>query len=172
MLIRKVGQGVKRKKPELHLCTVQSLSTQTQLKSIPPAGCNTICTVFCSVVLADLWVGAMGCWLPVQQDHPASLNDRQLGNKVLLKYSRRLFPNVCNLIVLVSSFSHEYFIWLPQVIAGEENLGDPLAQLRIAGKKRAEASLLSPLCGEARNSLLIAWGTGSRQNVFCQYEAA
>lgn len=51
---------------------------------------------------------------------------------MLLKYSRRLFSNVCNLIVLVSPCSHEYFIWLPQVTAREEDLGD-LVHLKIAG---------------------------------------
>lgn len=40
---------------------------------------------------------------------------------------------MCNLIVLVSSCSHEYFIWLPQVTVGEEDLGDLLAHLKIAG---------------------------------------
>lgn len=39
---------------------------------------------------------------------------------------------MCNLIVLVSPCSHEYFICLPQVTAGEEDLGD-LAHLKIAG---------------------------------------
>jgi len=54
---------------------------------------------------------------------------------VLLKYSRRLFSNICNLIVLVSSCSQENFIWLPQVIAGEEDLGDLLAHLKIPGRR-------------------------------------
>lgn len=39
---------------------------------------------------------------------------------------------MCNLIVLVSPCSHEYFIWLPQVTAREEDLGD-LVHLKIAG---------------------------------------
>lgn len=64
-LATEVGQGIKRREPELCLSTVQSLLAQTQIKSVSPAGCNTICTVCWSVVLADLWVGAMGCWLPV-----------------------------------------------------------------------------------------------------------
>lgn len=84
---------------------------------------------------------------------------------MLLKYSRRLFSNVCNLIVLVSSCSHEYFIWHPQVIAGEEDLGDLLAHLKIAGRGEQRPYQFEAVKGQE-------FSLFSRENVFCQYEAA
>lgn len=74
---------------------------------------------------------------------------------MLLKYSGRLFSNVCNLIGLVSSFSHEYFIWLPQVIAGEKDLRDHLVHAKITGRREQRHYHFEAVRGQefSRNSL-------------------
>lgn len=60
-------------------------------------------------------------------------------------------------------------------MAGEEALGDLLAHLKIAGKRQQSPYQFETARGqewEVRNSLSVAWGTGSKENIFCRYEAA